>query len=91
MIRAGFAARLGDEFDVADRHAAVNALAHVINRQARGGHAGQGFHLDAGFAITSTGHGDFDFGGGLGFNLHVNARQHDRVAQRNEVRRRFVA
>src|SRR5262245_15324754 len=45
---ARFAAAFPFKPDLADDHAAINGLEHIIKGQGRHGHGGHGFHLDAG-------------------------------------------
>ena len=77
---------LFQQLHIADDHTAVHRFAHVINRQQRHLHGGQGFHLDAGLTHGFGGAGADDlraFGKDLEFDRHPGQR--DRVAQRDQV------
>src|SRR4030095_15132439 len=86
--RARFAARLMEQPDVGNHHAAVDRLAHVIDGKGRNRGGGERLHLDAGAALELAGRLDVD-GVALGVEreLHVDRAQRQRMTERNEVGR----
>ena len=74
------------QLHIADDHAAVGGLAHVVDGQQGDLHGGQGFHFHAGGA-HSLGAGGADHALLLGLDLKVHGHpgQGNRVAQRDQV------
>ncbi len=60
LVGAGFAAAFVNQADIADAHAFVGGLHHVIDGEGGDRDGGQRFHLDPGLAHQLAGGGDID-------------------------------
>ena len=71
--------------DIGKHHAAVNRLAHVVNREKTDLDCRKRFHFDPGLAIGLAGH-TADNAGGFRMQIELSAdmRKRQRVAERNE-------
>src|ERR1043166_3010803 len=58
--RAAFSAAFFDEADLAQRHLAVDGLAHIVDRKPGDRRGRHRFHLDAGLAADAYGRLDLD-------------------------------
>ena len=87
MKIAAFPAAFGDEVNVADHHAPVDRLAHIVDSEQRRRYAGQCFHLHARFAVCLHGAEGMD---GMRLFVHregdLRVGQHQHVAHGNQFR-----
>ena len=79
-----------DQFDIVNRHAAVNSLAHVINRQQTNLDGGECFHFDASRADSfHSCHADDVRRSGRRarncFKINRHTGQRQRMAKRDQV------
>src|SRR5205085_7973233 len=82
--RPGATARFAHEPDRADRHLAVDRLAHVVEREARDGDGGERFHLDPGARLDRDPRLDQHARpGGVRRQLDVDVRERQGVAERD--------
>mgnify|MGYP006890124955 CR=1 FL=1 len=82
--RTRFAARFGEQANVADAGVALHRLYHVINGEERDGRSGQSLHLHACFAGQARGGG----GGNaavIDHKINANLVEHQRMAEWDEV------
>src|SRR5881409_1930934 len=88
IVRAALTASFLDQRYIADYHAPICALGHVIHRNERDGDCDDRLHLDAG---TPRGthlrlrHDPRE--ASIGRELDLNVLEQERMAKRNEVRR----
>ena len=83
---ATLAAGLFHQMDLAQFHALVHGLAHIIDGQQRGGNAGQRFHLHAGHAAGLDGAQGFHrLPLGQQTELDAHLSQGQRMAQRDQL------
>ena len=85
-VAARPAAVLLQQPHVADHHAAIDRLAHVVDRQQADLHGGQRFHLDAGRTMVSTwAVHSTAWRASSSVELDDDARDRDRMAQRHQL------
>ena len=83
---AARAAGLFHQMDLAQLHALIHGLAHIIDGQQRGGNAGQRFHLHAGHTTGFYGaQGFYRLPFGQQTELDARLGQGQRVAQRDQL------
>jgi hypothetical protein len=76
------------EREVRDRHAAIDGLQHVVHRQRGDRGRGQRLHLGARAVQCRDTRLDREHAGASSrFEVHLAAREHDRMAQRDELGR----
>ena len=74
------------------RHAAIDRLAHVVDRQRGGADRAQRLHLDPGPAADAAGRGDLDRGRvGRAGQLDLDRGQRQRMAERDQLGRALGA
>src|SRR5690242_2463623 len=87
LVAPGLAARLFLEADLADRHAAVGRLHHVVDGEQAHRRRGERLHLHAGAAAALRGRDERDLAPcRVERKLGRDARKRDRVRERNERR-----
>lgn len=87
---ARLAALFFEQANLTKFHAAIDRLAHIVNRKQRTGDRSERLHFNAGTAYGLHRGGTNHCGGTLpGFEFDGDARDRDRVRQRNPVWRAF--
>src|SRR5262245_27095795 len=87
-VRAAATAALLDQTDAADRHAAIDRLAHVVEGQRRDRDRGERLHLDPGARLHAYPALDGDARRRvIGRELDVDVREREWVAERDQFRR----
>src|SRR5436190_306453 len=85
-VGAGFSAVLLEEADRLHRHAAIDRLAHVVDREKPDLHRGERLHLDAGARGAFHARAALDRGSRLvQREFHAHRGERDRMAERNEL------
>ena len=80
------AAGLLDQVDLAQLHALIHGLAHIVDGEQRGRNAGQSFHFHAGHADGPDGaHGLYGLLFGQKVKIHSQLAQRQRMAQGDQL------